>query len=198
MRISFHSIVRPSSICSRPASEEPTPASSFSASAACMAPTMPTSGANTPIVAQGERSWTAELAVDATSLYWTDANGNLLKRTLDGGLSATLARSQPNDRYARIRERGGLLFFSNQVALFSMPVNSATPQVVFSGEQIFFDFTFDADSAYLASFDIQKVPLNGAPPSALITRYTDRVIAMTSDEKALYWLAFGGVSRAAK
>jgi hypothetical protein len=41
-----------SSICSRPASDVPTPASSFSASAACIVPMMPTSGANTPIVAQ--------------------------------------------------------------------------------------------------------------------------------------------------
>ena len=37
---------------SRPASDVPTPARSFSASPACIAPTTPTSGANTPIVAQ--------------------------------------------------------------------------------------------------------------------------------------------------
>ena len=51
-RIDRHSIVSASSISSRPTSGSPTPASSFSASAACIAPMMPTSGANTPMVAQ--------------------------------------------------------------------------------------------------------------------------------------------------
>ncbi len=59
MPISVHSIVRASSICSRPASGLPTPASSFSASAACTLPMMPTSGANTPMVAQRTSSNTA-------------------------------------------------------------------------------------------------------------------------------------------
>jgi hypothetical protein len=54
--ISVHSIVRASSISSRPASERPMPTISFSASAACMLPTMPTSGANTPIVEQATSS----------------------------------------------------------------------------------------------------------------------------------------------
>ena len=48
--------VRASTICSRPASDEPTPASSFSASAACIVPMMPTSGANTPSVAHATSS----------------------------------------------------------------------------------------------------------------------------------------------
>ena len=50
--ISVHSMVRASTISSRPVSGRPAPDSSFSASAACMLPTMPTSGANTPSVAQ--------------------------------------------------------------------------------------------------------------------------------------------------
>ena len=40
----------------RPASELPTPINSLSASAACMAPTTPTSGANTPMVEQATSS----------------------------------------------------------------------------------------------------------------------------------------------
>ena len=59
-RTSFHSIARPSSICRRPASELPAPLSSLSASAACMAPMMPTSGANTPMVAQRVSSKSSE------------------------------------------------------------------------------------------------------------------------------------------
>jgi hypothetical protein len=54
--ISVHSIDRASSICSRPVSALPTPASSFRASAACMLPMIPTSGANTPIVEQATSS----------------------------------------------------------------------------------------------------------------------------------------------
>ena len=50
---------RASSISSRPASDWPQPASSFSASAACTLPTMPTSGAKTPIVAQATSSTAA-------------------------------------------------------------------------------------------------------------------------------------------
>jgi hypothetical protein len=49
-------MLRASSISSRPASGVPMPASSFSASAACTLPTMPTSGANTPMVAQATSS----------------------------------------------------------------------------------------------------------------------------------------------
>jgi hypothetical protein len=56
IRISVHSMARASSICRRPASELPMPATSLSASAACMLPTMPTSGANTPIVEQATSS----------------------------------------------------------------------------------------------------------------------------------------------
>jgi hypothetical protein len=47
---------RASSISSLPPRLLPTPASSFSASAACTEPTMPTSGANTPIVAHATSS----------------------------------------------------------------------------------------------------------------------------------------------
>ena len=50
--ISCHSMPRPSSISSRPVSGCPMPHSSLRASAACTVPTMPTSGANTPMVAQ--------------------------------------------------------------------------------------------------------------------------------------------------
>ena len=50
---------------SRPASERPAGAISFSASAACVAPTMPTSGANTPMIAQRVSSKSLTLAEQA-------------------------------------------------------------------------------------------------------------------------------------
>ncbi len=53
-----HSMARPSSRSRRPASELPTRITSFNASAACMAPITPTSGANTPMLLQAA-SWKA-------------------------------------------------------------------------------------------------------------------------------------------
>jgi hypothetical protein len=46
-----HSIERASSINKRLANDSPMPITSFNASAACTVPIMPTSGANTPMVA---------------------------------------------------------------------------------------------------------------------------------------------------
>ena len=47
-----HSMLNPSSIKKRPFKVSPQPVNTLIASAACMAPMMPTSGANTPITAQ--------------------------------------------------------------------------------------------------------------------------------------------------
>jgi hypothetical protein len=52
-------MVRPSSSSSLPDSDSPQPATSFSASAACVVPMMPVSGAKTPMTAQrtSSASW---------------------------------------------------------------------------------------------------------------------------------------------
>ena len=50
-RVPFHRCARPASAAG-PSAVDPRALSSFSASAACMVPMMPTSGANTPMVAQ--------------------------------------------------------------------------------------------------------------------------------------------------
>ena len=52
IRTSVNSMARPSSMSSRPVNVRPAPVSSLSASAACIDPIMPTSGAKTPRVAQ--------------------------------------------------------------------------------------------------------------------------------------------------
>jgi len=61
-----HSISSASSSSSRPVKDSPIPAASLSASAACIVPTLPVSGAKTPLTAQrtsstsslsGNRQW---------------------------------------------------------------------------------------------------------------------------------------------
>lgn len=148
-----------------------------------------------------------EVAVDATSVYWTDYLGGSIHRAdRDGGHPTVLASSEPLAEGLSIDQ--GVLYWMmgdfDHAALRSMPAAGGTPVTLGRArrahptELLHHRITFDEANVYWADIgdetfmngSIYRVPKVGGTPVALVSGL-HAPTSIASDRCNLYWITLG-------
>jgi hypothetical protein len=119
------------------------------------------------------------IAVDATSVYWT--NGDVMKVPIGGGEAKALAVANATGALA-VNQTS--VFWADSNALMKVAIAGGTPTTVASGSIT--GIALDAANLYFAGDQrVIKVPLQGGTPTALASGQTPTNLAV--DAENAYW-----------
>jgi hypothetical protein len=131
------------------------------------------------------------IAVDATSVYWTNMDGSVMKVPIAGGAATTLATHEDNP--VGIAVGGTNVYWSSSHDLMKLPVSGGTPTVVAQGGG--HPIAIDATGVYWAGGPgIMKIPLRGGPatPVASLSSKTFNIVSVAADGTSVYWVTAEG------
>jgi hypothetical protein len=135
------------------------------------------------------------IAVDTTSVYWTNYGGytfgRVLKVSTGGGTPITLASAQsaPNG----IAVDATNVYWTNQGSNTVMTVSNGggTATALATGQEVSGGIAVDATSVYWTAFGLLKVPIGGGTPMALASGANGGIAL---DATSVYWTS-GGVMK---
>ena len=138
------------------------------------------------VLASGERtsSLGAGIAVDATSVYWTD--GNIMKVPIRGGAATTLAVAQAQ---GAIAVDATSVYWADGGGLMKMAIGGGTPTTLVSRSDVGAVAIDSANVYYAAGDGLFEVPLGGGAPTTLAMGSSPDTIAV--DAANVYWTNFG-------
>ena len=140
------------------------------------------------------------LAVDATSLYWTNTDdGTVMKMGLDGGTPIPLASGQRGP--AALAVDATSIYWSNNgdsTGMWKMGLDGGNPaQLAFGGRTM--GIAVDATSIYWSDFDdgtVMKADLDGGNPTPLTSKGALYCYYIAVDATRVYWThAADGLAR---
>jgi sugar lactone lactonase YvrE len=146
---------------------------------------VPLDGGTLTTLASGQSMPTA-VAVDLTSVYWTEP-GTVMKVSLDGGTPTALASSGEPEGVAVDTTS---VYWTDAAAgtVMKVPLDGGTPTTLASGQSHPTAIVVDATSVYWISYssgDIMKMPLDGGTPTTLMTDLWSPV-SITVDATSVY------------
>ncbi len=125
------------------------------------------------------------IAVDGTSVYWT--NGNVMKAPIGGGPVTTLAVAQTN---GSIAVDATSVYWADSRGLMKMPLAGGPSTTLVPRKGDVGSIALDTASVYyVAGNGIFKVPLDGGAPTLLSTADSPDTIAV--DAANAYWTNAG-------
>jgi hypothetical protein len=161
----------------------------------------PVNGGMTLTLAQGQPAAVNDgpqgIAVDATSVYWTNlgfctgqpesCNGLVMKVPGDGGKADTLASGQASPEYLALS--GTHLFWTNSQigTVMTLPKGGGTPTTIASAQTEPVFIALDATSVYWTTGStVMRAPLDGGKASTIASgQMSPRGIVV--DDTSVYW-----------
>jgi hypothetical protein len=139
------------------------------------------------------QSLTKAVAVDATSVYWTNSstsyNGNdgtVMKVPIGGGAPTTLAAGQSNPWRIAVDATSVYWTSTGAGTVMKVPIGGGAPTTLAAGQSYPSGIAVDATSVYwTAAGTVMKVPLGGGAPSTLASGQSPYSIAV--DATSVYW-----------
>jgi hypothetical protein len=135
----------------------------------------------------------AFLAVDSTSVYWTNAGGTVMKAPLGGGTTPVTLASGQNSPWA-IAIDGTSVYWTNNPStgtqsLMKVPLNGGTPSTLTSGAGEFYGMILYGGTIYWANpstATVSSLSVTGGTPATIASGQNDPVFLAT-DGAYLYW-----------
>ena len=156
-------------------------------------------GGGAPVTIASGQSNVHYLAVDATSAYWTDYDGNVKKVPLGGGIPVTLASNQGTLQDIAVDSTS--VYWTELTAnpagdVVKLAVGGGTASALASGYPN--QLAVDAANVYWTDyFGIMKVPAGGGSPVTLDSAMGGTIYIAVGATSA-YWLAPGSSSNIKK
>jgi hypothetical protein len=150
------------------------------------------------------------IAVDATSVYWTDSGGNcdsggcgrVMKVSLAGGAPTTLASGLPYPHDIAVDATN--VYWTDSSAIMKAPLNGGIPTTLASGQSDVGYIAIDATNAYWTDGNVgrncdgglcgtvMKAPLAGGTPVALASGLASPG-PIAADSTSVYWITAIGL-----
>lgn len=151
-------------------------------------------GSGTPLMLATDSSRVVGLAVDATNVYWLDAEGNVRKVPKCGGTATTLA----NAGSARAGSLGAFTIDATRAYwvagandLFAVPLSGGTPVTLASGMDTL-GLTVKGPELYSVSHSfVVRLSVDGGTPSKLAESSTYAPGLPAADDANVYWVGDG-------
>jgi hypothetical protein len=150
----------------------------------------------TPVMLASSPNVVFDIAVDATSVYWTSdafspgpGTGTIMKVSRDGGTPVTLASGQSLPFEIAVDTTSVYWTTNNDGTVMKVPLAGGTPVTLASGQNVPNAIAVDATSVYWASFvdgTVMKVPLAGGTPVTLASGQA-APFEITVDATSVYW-----------
>ena len=131
-----------------------------------------------------------QIAVDATSVYWTTVgSGNVMKVSLNGGTPVVLASGQ-NQPFPIAVDATSVYWTTVDGNVMKVSLNGGTPVVLASGQAEPSSIAVDATSVYWTTSanigTVMSVPLGGGAPTTLATHQAGP-FCIALDATNVYW-----------
>ncbi len=127
------------------------------------------------------------IAVDATSVYWTDVNGALMKVRSGGGTPTTLATAQ--SAAALAVDASNVYWANGDGTVMKVPTDGGNPTALASGQNNPAGIAVDAHSVYWSNYGdgtVMKVPIEGGTPTTLASGQSSP-LAIAIDSTNVYF-----------
>jgi hypothetical protein len=150
-------------------------------------------------LASGENA--AQLAIDATNVYWTNYQDGLVRKiAIGGGSPQTIASGQAGPTTIAVDTTS--VYWTDHAttdigSVMKVPLGGGTPVVLASNQQMPYGIAVDTTNVYWAAYEtLMAVPLGGGTPATLVTAQQP-IYAFTIDSTELYWSSYGTLSKVA-
>ncbi len=134
------------------------------------------------------------LAVDATSIYWTDRGaGTVMKAPIGGGTATTLASGQNGPEGLAVDATSVYWVNESGGTVMKAPIGGGTATTLASGQNLPYGLAVDASNVYWANLGgtVMKAPIGGGTATTLASgQSTPDAVAV--DASNLYWTTAGG------
>jgi hypothetical protein len=139
------------------------------------------------------------LAVDATNIYWTTSDGNVMKAPISGGAATVLAAGQRSPWGIAVDAAN--VYWANAASLgqvMTVPIAGGEPTVLVDQQRRPVHLAVADGVLYWANQlagTVMSVPVTGGTPTLLADKQ-GQLVAITVESRTLYWSSIGqGVIR---